>query len=932
MPDDRLFLLDTFAFIFRAYFANPRLKHGAAYTFARIALQLLEQHRPTHIAAVFDTPHPTFRHELYPEYKANRPEMPEDLRPQIPLIRQLLGALDIPIIELPGFEADDVMATLARRAADAGLPAVVVSPDKDLLQLVDDARGIVVLNTKDGEIWHDRAGVKARLGVWPEQVVDFLTLLGDASDNVAGVPGIGEKGAAQLLETHGSLAGILAATDQLKPRQRQGLEAAAPWLELTRRLVTVVTDLDLPLEPQQLRYEGLDVAKARSVFKELGFQTLVKAFTERGVADPVPRAYRVLGTLAELEAVVTACRAAGRFALDTETTSLEATRGHLVGLSLAWEPGAAVYVPLAHLRPVAAAEGALPGLLEDSGLPETLLDLRGDPGAFFDDLAPYLDARNLPYRDVQRCLAPLFADPAVAKLGQNLKYDLVVLARHGLPVSGLAQDSMVLGFLLEPGLRHNLDDLSARHLDLRPIPFEAVTGKGKAQVRFDQADFAQAVEYAAEDADLALRLCERLAPRLADASQQRLYAEVDLPLVEVLADMERTGIAVDARVLAELSERFRALRAEAESRVLALAGEPFNLNSPAQLGKILYDKLGLPVLDRTAKTKAPATNEEVLEVLAEDHGAEIARQLLRHRHLQKLLGTYVEALPALVNPVTGRVHTKLHQAAVATGRLASSDPNLQNIPIRTEEGREVRRAFIPEPGWVLLDADYSQIELRVVAALARDPVLLGAFAAGEDIHRRTAAEVLGLSLAQVSPEQRSQAKAVNFGLLYGQGAFALSRQLRISQREAKAFIERYFERMPAVAAWIEGAKARALEGGGVRTLAGRWRPIPELVSANAGLRAQGLREAVNTIVQGTAADLMRRAMVRLHRALAREGLRARLLLQVHDELLLEAPPEEVAAAGAHLREAMEGADDLWPLGGVTLAAEVRTGSDWLACK
>ena len=932
MSEDRLYLIDTFAFIFRAYFANPRLKNGAAYTFTRLVLQLLEKHKPTHLACVFDTPEPTFRHIIYPEYKANRAEMPEDLRPQIPMIRQLVEALSIPIVELHGYEADDVLATLARESAAHGLPSVIVSPDKDLLQLVDDDLHIQVLNTKDGEIWHDRASVKERMGVWPEQVVDFLTLVGDASDNVKGVPGIGEKGAALLLEQHGSLAGVLAAKADLKPRQREGLETAAPWLDLTKRLVTVVTDLSLPLHPADLAYPGVDEAKARETFKALGFQGLTKEFTQSAQEAGSVRTYRAAASLADVAAAVAACRAAGRFGLDTETTSLDPTRGHMVGLSLAWTANEGLYVPLAHLLPASAdTAGALPGLLPESGLPDTLLDLRGEPRAFFQELAPHLDPRNLPFAGVTALLGPLLADPTVGKCGQNLKYDFQVLSRHGLPVAGLVDDSMVLSFLVESGVRHNLDDLSSRHLDVRPIAFEEVVGKGKGQKRFDEADFTQAVQYAAEDADLALQLCDKLRAMLTDDRLKRLYEEVDLPLVEALAALEGHGIRLDTAVLARLAEQMHGERKRAETRVLELAGEPFNLNSPAQLGGILFGKLGYKPVKFTGKTKAPSTDEDVLQELAETQGADIARELLRHRQMVKLLGTYVEALPQMLNPGTGRVHTRLHQAAVASGRLASSDPNLQNIPIRTEEGRAIRGAFVPEPGWVLLDADYSQIELRVAAALAQDPVLLAAFEAGEDIHRRTASEVMGVPMDQVTADDRSKAKAVNFGLLYGQGAFALAASLGITQKEAKAFIERYFERMPKVAAWIEGAKTKAIAEGLVRTHWGRIRRIPELESPNKQFQAQGLREAVNTIVQGTAADLMRRAMVRLHRSLQASGLRARLLLQVHDELLMEAPPEEVEQASALLKDAMEGADDLGPLG-VKLAAEVRTGASWLACK
>ncbi|WP_306599993.1 DNA polymerase I [Geothrix sp. 21YS21S-2] len=934
MSEDRLYLIDAFALIFRAYYGNLRMKNGAALTMARMLLALVAQHKPTHIAAVFDRPEPTFRHDIYPEYKANRAEMPEDLRPQVPLIRDLIKALNIPIVELSGFEADDVMGTLARQACAAGLPSVIVSPDKDLLQLVDDAGCIQVLNNRDGEVWIDRAGVKERFGVWPEQVVDVLTLMGDASDNVKGVEGIGEKGARDLVEQYGNLDAIVEHRAELKRKaHREGLEAALPRLELVRRLVTVVTDLVLPVTLEDLAYKGVDQAQARAAFKALGFEQLTKEFTEVGSASApsAARAYRAAATKADLVEAVARCREAGTFGLDTETTSIDPTRGHIVGLSLAWKPNDGLYVPLAHLKPGSEdTAGSLPGLLPDSGLPEGLLDLRGEPGAFFRELAPYLDPRNIPFEEALEVLGPLFLDVSVGKAGQNLKYDLQVLKRHGMPVRGLADDSMVLSFLVDSRLRHNLDDLSSRHLDLRPIPFEAVVGKGKAQKRFDEADFGQAVQYAAEDADLALQLCRKLKPLLTP-DILRLYEQVDLPLVEALADLELDGVRLDVGVLEHLAKAMRVDRDAAADRAFELAGEAFNLNSPTQLGKILYEKLNLPVLKRTDKTKAPATDEDVLTELALREDGEIARVLLRHRQTQKLLSTYVEALPLMVSPVTGRLHTRLHQAAVATGRLASSDPNLQNIPVRTEEGRAIRGAFVPRKGWVFLDADYSQIELRVVAALAGDPVLLGAFSRGEDIHRRTASEVMGVDMEAVTSGQRSAAKAVNFGLLYGQGAYALSASLGISFKEAKAFIERYFERMPKVAEWIEATKARAVEEGLVRTLWGRVRRIPDLQSPNQGLKAQALREAVNTVVQGTAADLMRRAMVRLHRSLEAGGLESRLLLQVHDELLVEAPPAEADAVSALLKDAMEGADDLGPLG-VKLAAEVRRGNSWLECK
>jgi len=931
VTETRLYLIDSFSLIFRAYYANMKLKNGAAYTFARMLLAILKQHNPSRIACVFDTPEPTFRHEIYPDYKANRSEMPEDLRPQIPMVKELVQSLGIKIVELPGFEADDVIGTLAKAAANQAISVAIVSPDKDLLQLVDDTANIKVLNNRVGEVWIDRAAVKEKYGVWPEQIVDYLTLVGDSSDNVKGVPGIGEKGARELLETHLTLDKLLASKENLKPKHRSGLEQAAPWLELTRTLITIRTNLTLPIDLKDLDYSGWDAHSAIKAFKGLEFESLVKEFSSEETAPNVKRHYTYAKNMREVELAVTACRKAGKFALDTETTCLDANRGHLVGLSLAWAANEGIYIPLAHLVPTDDNEGALPGLFDRTSLPESLLDLKGDPDKFWEELTPYLDKRNLPLPGVRAILEPLFADPGIAKCGQNIKYDLQVLARHGFVINGVAHDSMVLSFILGSANRHNLDILSLKHLNINPITFESVVGKGKKQLRFDEANFEQAVQYAAEDADLALQLVEKLAPKLTDENLKRLYQDVDLPLVIVLADLEMTGIRVDLKVLDKLAEQFGDEKAAAEARIFELAGETFNPASPVQLGRILYEVLGLPILQRTAKTKAPSTDEYVLQELASREDGEIARVLLRHRQMSKLLGTYVEALPQLINPITGRVHTKLHQAAVATGRLASSDPNLQNIPIRTEEGRAIREAFVPEPGWILLDADYSQIELRVVAALAKDPVLLSAFEQGEDIHRRTASEVMDIAMEDITQEQRSRAKAVNFGLLYGQGAFALAASLGITHQEAKNFMESYFERMPFVAKWIEDAKALALKEGMVRTAWGRKREIPELLSANSQVRNQGLREAVNTIVQGTAADIMRRAMVRLHGSLMEHKLRSRLLLQVHDELLLEAPMDEAATATEILKTSMESADDLGRLG-VKLEAEVRQGLSWLECK
>ena len=937
MNEDCVYLVDTFALIFRAHYGNVRIKNGATITITRMLLSLLTKHNPTHIACVFDYPETTFRHKIYSEYKSNRADMPDCLREQIPMIRDLISALNIPIVELAGYEADDVIGTLAHMASAKGVPSVIVSPDKDLLQLVSDSGKIKVFNNRNGDVWIDRLGVKERFGVWPEQVVDMLTLTGDASDNIKGVDGIGEKGAQELIALYGTLDNILAHRYELKRKtHRDGLETSLTRIPTIKTLVTVVTDLPLPVVLDDLVYKGIDQTKARSIFKRCGFEALTKTFTAVGSlvesGNNKPRKYKAATNISDLEMAVRECRKVGVFSLDTETTSIDPTRGHLVGIGLSWKQNEGLYVPIAHLKP--NSEGSvcgLPGLYENSCLPESLLDLRTDPEDFFDHIAIYLDHRNIPFRDVLRILGPLFIDPNVLKVGQNFKYDLQVLKRHKLTVKGIGNDSMVLSFLLNSELHHNLDDLSARYLDIRPIPFEEVVGKGKGQKRFDEADFDHAVKYAAEDADLTLQLCQKLELLIDDTSINAIYRGIDLPLVGVLADLELTGIRLDVNVLDKLAINMRIQRDAAEKQAIELAGEPFNLNSPGQLGRILYEKLGLPVLKRTSKTKAPATDESVLSQLSHETGGAIASVLLRHRQIQKLLSTYVEALPNMVNPITGRLHTRLHQAVVASGRLASSHPNLQNIPVRTDEGRAIRAAFVPEPGWTLLDADYSQIELRVVASLAQDPILLEAFQRGEDIHLRTASEVMGLPIWKISPDQRSAAKTINFGLLYGQGALALANNLNISFKEAKKIIERYFERMPKVTEWIEATKIEALREGLVRSFWGRVRRIPNLRSSDHGLKTAALREAVNTVIQGTAADIMRRAMVRLHSTLTNAGLRSRLLLQVHDELLVESPPEEVDIVSNLLITAMEGADDILPLN-VKLTANVRLGNNWLECK
>ncbi|MGQ9830324.1 MAG: DNA polymerase I [Thermochromatium sp.] len=905
-PPYSLILVDASSYLFRAYHALPKLTNsrgeptGALVGVLNMLRKLIEDHRPDYIGVVFDAGGRSFRHERYPDYKANRPPMAEDLRAQIEPLLAIIRAMGLPLLMVPGVEADDVIGTLATQAAAAGLPTLISTGDKDLAQLVDEH--ITLINTMTGLVL-DPEGVRAKFGVPPERIVDYLTLVGDSSDHIPGVPQCGPKTAARWIADYGDLDSLLAQSDAIKGRIGDSLRAVREQLPLVRELVTIKRDVALDLGPTDLRPAPPDVETLRTWYKRLELRRLLATLDGIGVADtpetkdtppPPPmiaaRAsseprYELILTEAALESWLSRLATADLFAFDTETTALDAMQAELVGISFALEPGLAAYVPLAHIYP---------------GAPKQL-------------------DRN----QVLARLKPLLEDPTRPKLGQNLKYDMSVLARYDIQLRGIAHDTLLESYVLDSTARHDLDSLARRLLGHNTIRFKDVAGKGAKQISFNQVPLEQAGPYAAEDAEVTLRLHQVLQPRLAAVpALERLYREIEIPLIPVLSRLERAGVLIDSAQLAaqsaDLAHQIRVL----EERAYQLAGRRFNLGSPKQIGAILFDELGLPVVAKTPKG-APSTAEEVLERLADD-GHPLPRIILDHRGLSKLKSTYTDKLPRLVNPVTGRVHTSYHQAITATGRLSSSDPNLQNIPIRTEEGRRIRRAFIAPPGHCLFAADYSQIELRIMAHLSGDPRLLAAFASGQDIHRATAAEILGVAPEEVTSEQRRSAKTINFGLIYGMSAFGLARQLGIERGAAQEYIDRYFERYPGVRDFMDRIRRQAREHGYVETLFGRRLYLPEISHRNPARRAAAERTAINAPLQGTAADIIKRAMIAVDAWLEAERPAARLILQVHDELVLEVADSAIEDTRARVRAAMEGAAEL----AVPLVVDIGVGANW----
>ncbi len=890
-------LVDGSSYLYRAFHALPPLTNsrgeptGAVYGVANMLRKLVDDYTPEQIAVVFDAKGKTFRDELFAEYKAHRPPMPEELSAQIDPLHALVRAMGLPLLQVPGVEADDVIGTLARQASGEGRHTLISTGDKDMAQLVDEQ--VTLINTMSNTLL-DPPGVVAKFGVPPECIIDYLALVGDTSDNIPGVPKVGPKTAAKWLNEYGSLDAIIAHADEIKGKVGESLRASLDTLALSRQLATIRCDVELEEDPASLRRREPDRDALREWYKKLEFNTWLRQLDE-GVApeaspsaarEPLDADYETVFTQKRLDAWLERLQRAELFAFDTETTSLRYMEARIVGVSFAVEPGQAAYVPLAHDYP---------------GAPD-----------------------QLDRDQVLEQLKPLLEDAGKAKLGQHLKYDLNVLANHGIRLRGIAHDTMLESYVLDStATRHDMDSLARKYLDHDTIRFEEVAGKGAKQLSFNQVAIEVAAPYAAEDADITLRLHETLWPKLqAQAGLRAVYQDIEIPLIPILATMEQRGVLVDRKLLATQSGELARRLHEIEAQAHDIAGQPFNLGSPKQIQEILFDKLELPVLSKTPKG-VPSTAENVLQELAEQ-GHELPRVLLEHRSLSKLKSTYTDKLPEQIDADTGRVHTSYHQAVAATGRLSSSDPNLQNIPIRTEEGRRIRQAFIAPEGCRLLAADYSQIELRIMAHLSRDEGLLAAFAADADIHRATAAEVFGIPPEQVSGDQRRSAKAINFGLIYGMSAFGLARQLGIDRGAAQRYVDLYFERYPGVKRYMDETREQAREQGYVETVFGRRLYLPEIRDRNGQRRAAAERTAINAPMQGTAADIIKRAMLRVETWNKGSGLDVTLIMQVHDELVFEVAEKDIEAAKSGICEAMEGAAEL----SVPLRVELGTGHNW----
>ena len=906
MAQRRLFLIDGSSQMYRAYHAfrgrglsnqEGQTTH-AVYVFVTMLRKLIKDHAPPYMAASFDLAGRTFRDDLASDYKANRAAMPDDLREQINLVHQACEALGVPIVTAAGYEADDVIGTMALRALAEGFDVSVVSIDKDFFQLV--RPGLRVYDPREDGAWFDEQGVVEKFGVRPEQVTDVLALVGDTSDNVAGVPGIGKKGAIDLVKQYGSLDAMIQRSAELKPKQREALETHREAALQSRALVTIRTDVPLDIDFEALRYRGASRERCYELFSRLDFRIILPDYAPPpATADSVEKDYALVTTIDELDALVRDLRAAGEFALRIVPDQPSAMRARIVGIAFSTGDRQARYVPLGH----------------DDG--PGVVDLLSAPagGAQLD--VPAALAR----------LRPLFEDEAIGTIGHDLKFDAIVLARHGITLRGLRFDSMLASYLLDatrPG--HPLEETSLEHLGYKALTDEDVCGRGAKAVPFARVAPAALLNYAGERADLAHQLSNRLAPLLVTDGLEPVYRDLEMPLVPVLADVERAGIRVDGAALGAQSRHIEQELARLSAQIFELAGEEFNVNAPQQLGRILFDKLQLTPGRKTGKTRSASTAAEVLEELALSH--DLPRLVLQWRALHKLKSTYIDALPLMVHPQTGRVHTCFNQAVAATGRLSSSDPNLQNIPIRTELGREIRRAFVADPGRVLISADYSQIELRVLAHMAGEDALIEAFRTGEDIHERTGLRLFGPDSGLDTHLLRSRSKMVNYAVLYGKTSFTLAKDINVSQEDAQAFIDAYFAGFPRVRRFIDETLDEARRTGVVRTMAGRRRLVPNLTSRNFQMRAQAEREAVNMPIQGTAADILKKAMIDLHDALPRRGLGARMILTVHDELLFECDRDEAGDAAAVVRELMEHAVTL----DVPLTVDIGIADNWRDAK
>ena len=920
-----LVLVDGSSYLYRAFHAFPPLTNsageptGAMYGVLNMLKSLISQVQPSHIAVVFDAKGKTFRDEMFEQYKSHRPPMPDDLRKQIQPLHDIIRALGIPLLVIEGVEADDVIGTLAVAASKANQKVLISTGDKDMAQLVDD--NIMLINTMNNTLL-DREAVIEKYGIPPELIIDYLALMGDSADNIPGVAGVGEKTALGLLQGIGSMAEIYANLDKVAELPIRGakklgdkLLAEKEMADLSYRLATIKTDVALDITPEQLtlgasnndqlteyfgRYEfkrwlnevmnGADsITNNNEQPTKINHYQATPALAQNNDDETLPAIqidrsrYEALLTEADLNRWVEKLKQAKLFALDTETDNLDYMAANLVGISFALENGEAAYLPLQ-------------------------LDYLGAP-------------KTLEKTTALTLLKPVLENPAIQKVGQNFKYDLTIFARNGIDVQGVAFDTMLESYVLNSTGRHNMDDLAKRYLGHQTISFEEIAGKGKNQLTFNQIPLEQAAEYAAEDADVTMKLQQVLWEKLSkEPTLEKLFKEMELPLLGVLSRMERRGVLIDSDALFLQSNEIANRLSELEEQAYVLAGQPFNLASTKQLQEILFDKLGLPVIQKTPKG-APSTNEEVLEELAFSH--ELPKVLVEHRGLSKLKSTYTDKLPQMVNPQTGRVHTSYHQAVTATGRLSSSDPNLQNIPIRNEEGRRIRQAFIAREGFTVVAADYSQIELRIMAHLSQDQGLINAFTQGKDIHRSTAAEIFGVELDEVTSEQRRNAKAINFGLIYGMSAFGLSRQLGIGRADAQSYMDLYFKRYPGVQTFMHDIREKAKAQGYVETLFGRRLYLPDINSSNGMRRKAAERVAINAPMQGTAADIIKRAMIQLDQTLQNDPDIA-MIMQVHDELVFEVRSEKVAFYSELIKTQMESAADLV----VPLIVEVGQGTNW----
>jgi len=891
-----LYLIDGSSQMYRAFHAPVRTAEGgilrnaagkptnAVYIFVTMLRKLIVDHKPQYIAASFDLPGRTFRDDMVPDYKANRAPMPDDLAVQIPMVHAACEALGVPILNSERYEADDVIGTLATKAQAAGFDVVVVTMDKDFFQLVHD--GLRVFNPRDEGTWYDAAGVKEKFGVAPEQVVDVMALMGDTIDNIKGVPGIGEKGAKELIGKYGSVDNLIAHASELTPKRRETLLANVDAARQSRELATIHTSVPVDFEPDKLRYGGSARERCFKIFSELGFTTLVKEFAP--TAGSVEKNYRVVNTPADLRALVDRLQTAGKFAFRVLVDRPSAMQASIVGLAFSTEPRDADYVPVGH-----HALGAVP---------------------------------SMPVEEALELLGPLYANPTIEKSGHDLKFDAIVLGRHGVALSGLGTDTMLASYLLDATRNaHRLEDLSLEHTAYRAIAEEDICGKGVKAVSLANVPVEAAVDYAGERADLVGQLAPLLGDQLKSDELTGVYQTLELPLIPVLVDIERAGVRVDVQALLAQSQRVEQELTRLMKQVFELAKGEFNIGSPKQLAEVLFERLNLPVLKRTGTSKAPSTAVEVLEELALTH--ELPRLILEWRGMSKLKGTYIDALPQLVNPQTGRVHTSFNQAVAATGRLSSSDPNLQNIPIRTELGREIRRAFIADSGNVLISADYSQIELRVLAHMSGDETLIEAFRRGEDIHDQTAEKVFGAASTMDKHRRRSIAKMINYALLYGKQAFTLSKDIGVTPQVAQQFIDSYFAGFPSVRQFLDRTLDEARASGVVKTMYGRRRRVPEINSRNFQDRGRAERETLNMPIQGTAADIMKRAMIDTHMALKNRP-EARMILTVHDELLFEVPKERADEFGELVKHSMQSAAQL----AVPLTVDVGIGDTWKEAK